>query len=372
MRRFIVNDREVTMDSTIYKKERLVDVAEAVRTELFSQGVTQEQIDTMRRVADNIGFSYPEGTHFEPLDNLWLDYEVQRLSLPKHIHKTIMAKYDPRLHGPAQAARIINNEDRGYNPNEILIYDGQMRSLAACLLGYTEVPMLVVTTEDASYPSYAFEQLNHSAVAKLTPGDLHKNRLTRFKLGNTEQDNRDARTLEDQFEANNIDLQDKAQRKSEKYKGSNLYFMSHFAYAYKGLAVDRTGGVVNSVLKAIKKIYPMDKEIDQGVFIGLVELARLDRVNKPVLDGVNANWMEEVLKYACMSFDETAILHSTTKKQQQHISPGATWTAPQCMSNMLRELYIINGGTELNLPTHGEGQCMKLATNPLPSIQFVS
>jgi hypothetical protein len=372
MRRFIVNDQEVTMDSTIYKKERLVDVAEAVRTELFSQGVTQEQIDTMRRVADNIGFSYPEGTHFEPLDNLWLDYEVQRLSLPKHIHKTIMAKYDPRLHGPAQAARIINNEDRGYNPDEILIYDGQMRSLAACLLGYTEVPILVVTTEDASYPSYAFEQLNHSAVAKLTPGDLHKNRLTRFKLGNNEADNADARTLEDQFEANDIDLQDKAQRKSEKYKGSNLYFMSHFAYAYKGLAVDRTGGVVNSVLKAIKKIYPMDKEIDQGVFIGLVELARLDRVNKPVLDGVNADWMEEVLKYACMSFDETAILHSTTKKQQQHISPGATWTAPQCMSNMLRELYIINGGTELNLPTHGEGQCMKLATNPLPSIQFVS
>jgi len=167
-------------------------------------------------------------------------------------------------------------------------------------------------------------------------------------------------------------LQDKAQRKSEKYKGSNLYFMSHFAYAYKGLAVDKTGGVVHNVLRAIKKMYPLDKEIDQGIFIGLVELARLDRVNKPVLDKANPEWMEEVLKYARMSFDESAVLHSTTKKQLQHISPGASWSAPQSMANMLRELYTINGGTELNLPTHGAGASMLLKENPLPSIQFAS
>ena len=364
------------MDSIIYKKESLVKVAEAVKNELFSQGVTQEQIDAMRKNADRNkaekGIDYPEGTSFLPLDNLWLDYEVQRLAIPKHIHKTIMAKYDPRLHNPAQAAKITDNEDKGYNPDEILIYDGQQRSIAACLLGYTEVPILVVTTDDPAYPSYAFEQLNHSAVAKLTPGDLHKNRLTRYKLGNHEPDNKDAWVLEEQFVANDIDLQDKAQRKSEKYKGSNLYFMSHFAYAYKGLAVDRSGNVVHNVLRAIKKMYPLDKEIDQGVFIGLVELARLDRVNKPVLDKANPEWMEEVLKYARMSFDESGVLHSTTKKQQQHISPGASWTAPQCMANMLRELYIRNGGTELNLPTHGAGASMLIDSNPLPSIQFVS
>lgn len=89
------------MDSTIYKKEPLTKIAEAVKNELFAQGVTQEQIDKMRENADRIGFDYPEGTSFLPLDNLWLDYEVQRLAIPKHIHKTIMAKYDPRLHNPA-------------------------------------------------------------------------------------------------------------------------------------------------------------------------------------------------------------------------------------------------------------------------------
>ena len=73
-----------------------------------------------------------------------------------------------------------------------------------------------------------------------------------------------------------------------------------------------------------------------------------------------------------MSFDESAVLHSTTKKQQQHISPGATWQAPKCMANMLKELYEINGGTELNLPTEGAGASMLLKENPLPSIQFAS
>jgi len=82
--------------------------------------------------------------------------------------------------------------------------------------------------------------------------------------------------------------------------------------------------------------------------------------------------MVEVLKYAKKSFNSSAVLHQTTKAQLQHIMEGASWDAPKSMANMLRELYLINGGEELKLPTHGTGSSMQLATNPLPSIQFAS
>ena len=36
---------------------------------------------------------------------------------------------------------------------------------------------------------------------------------------------------------------------------------------------------------------------------------------------------------------------------------------------MLRELYIANGGEELNLP-NGKGAGLQLDTNPMPAIRF--
>ena len=108
------------------------------------------------------------------------------------------------------------------------------------------------------------------------------------------------------------------------------------------------------------------------MYIGLYELARLDLQSKPALYQASESWMVEVLQFAKKSFNSSAVLHQTTKAQLQHIMEGASWDAPKSMANMLRELYIINGGTELKLPTHGKGSSMQLATNPLPSIQFVS
>ncbi len=358
--------------STTYLKKTLHEVADEVKNHLLSDGVTPEDIQAYRKQADTNGFDYPKGTEFVDTELLWLDYEVQRVAIPKHIHKTIMARYDHRVHAPAQACRIIDNEHLGYDPDQILVYDGQQRSCAARLLGFEKVPCLVVVTKDPAFPSYAFEQLNETGVKKLLPSDLHKNCLTRYKLGSREEKNVLARTLQDQFDNNEVDLQDKNSRKSATLCGPNEYFMSHFKYAYKGINIDKTGKIVNDILSAIKEVFPRQEEIDQGVYIGLWEIARLDMQSKPELYKANPNWMVEVLKYAKLSFKSSATLHTTTKAQLQHIMEGASWDAPKFMANMLRELYIINGGTELKLPTHGTGSSMQLATNPLPSIQFAS
>lgn len=362
--------------SETYLKKSLREVAEEVKNQLLSDGLTPKDIQSYRKQADTNGFDYPIGTIFRDVDDLWLDYEVQRVAIPKHIHKTIMARYDHRVHSPAQACRIIGHEDKGYDPEQILVYDGQQRSLAACLLGFDKVPCLVVDTKDPAFPSYAFEQLNETGVKKLLPSDLHKNCLTRYKLGSREPRNKQARCLQNQFDDNEIDLQDKNSRKSVNLCGPNEYFMSHFKYAQKGINLDPTGKVLYDILSAIKRVFPRQEEIDQGVFIGLWELARLDMQSKPELYQTNETWMVEVLNYAKMSFKSSKVLHQTTKAQLQHIMEGASWDAPKFMANMLRELYVINGRgvvcARLKLPTHGTGSSMQLETNPLPSIRFIS
>jgi hypothetical protein len=355
--------------STTYLKKSLREVAEEVKLHLLSEGVTPEEIAQYRTNADKNGFDYPIGTTFRDVDELWLDYEVQRVALPKHIHKTIMAQYDHRVHAPAQACKI--QEDDRYDPDQVLVYDGQQRSIAATLLGYDKVPCIVVETKDPAFPSYAFEQLNETGVKKLTPGDLHKNCLTRHKLGSREPKNVLAHTLQYQFDQNLIDLEDKGTRNSDRSGGKD-YFFSHFNYAYKGINVDTKGKVLNDILNAIQTVFPRQEEIDQGVFIGLYELARLDLQSKPELYEASPNWMIEVLQFAKKSFSSSEKLHKKTKEQLQHIMPGASWDAPRYMSAMLRELYEANGGEELNLPSHGKGSGLQLKTNSIPSIKLVS
>jgi len=333
--------------------KKFTDVVEEVRLELeASKGITQEKISAMRARVDGNGHDFPDGSNFVPFADQWLDYEVQRAAIPDHI-LNIMKNYDPRLCGPASACQV-DGEDY------TTIYDGQQRSIATALLGYTAGPCNVVQTDDAAFPSYAFEMLNETGVKRLTPGDLHRNALTRYRLGSREIKNVKARTLQDQFDANAIDLEDKGTRKSANLRGNNDYFFSHFKYAYKGIELDQSGGVLDQILHAIRTVFPLQEEIDQGCFIGLYELARLD--TRQELDG---DWMVQVLSTAKKQFSSSATVHAKAKMQWAHVMPGATWSAPSAMSNFLRELYIMAGGT-IDLPYHGEGASMQVATNPAP------
>ena len=339
--------------------ERLVkkftDVVEEVRLQLEAEfGITQEQLDAFRKRVDANGHSFPTGSNMVAIDALYLDYEVQRAAIAKHI-LNIIKNYDPRLCTPASACKVDGQE-------YTTLYDGQQRSIATALLGFTEVPATVVETDDPAFPSYAFEMLNETGVARLTPGDMHRNALTRYRLGSRESRNVKARTLQDQFDAVGIDLQDKSSRKSATLRGNNDYFFSHFKYAYKGIEVDLAGGVLHDILDAIVSVFPLQEEVDQGCFIGLYELSRLDTRQE-----LTGDWMKQVLKSAKKYFNSSATVHSKAKMQWAYVNPGATWSAPSAMSNFLRELHILDGGS-LDLPYHGEGALMQVATNPAPQL----
>lgn len=336
---------------------RLTDVIEEVKITLAAEyGISQEQLDALRARVDANGHKFPVGSMMLPIAMLWIDYEVQRDVIVKHII-SIIKRYDPRLCSPASACTDVFDIDNQRSP--IMTFDGQHRTIATALLGFDAVPCIVVETDDIQFPSYAFEECNMST-KKLGPQDIHRNRLTRYKLGSREQKNVVARTLQDQFDNTGVDLEDKGTRKSPGMRGDNDYFFSHFKYAEKAIEADASGKLIYNILNSITSVFPMQEEVDQGVFIGLYELARLDQNHQELPEG----WMHDVLAKVKQTFKSSAIVHSKAKRQWEHVNPGATWSAPSAMSNFLREVYMLNGGM-MNLPYHGEGAKMQVATNPV-------
>ena len=339
---------------------KLSDVIAEVKLTLAAEhSISQEQLDALRARVDTNGHKFPVGSMMLPIDLLWIDYEVQRDVIIKHII-SIIKRYDPRLCAPASACTDTFDINNQRSP--IMTFDGQHRTIATALLGFDAVPCIVVETDDIQFPSYAFEECNMST-KKLGPQDIHRNRLTRYKLGSREQKNVIARTLQDQFDNTGVDLEDKGTRKSASMRGDNDYFFSHFKYAEKAIEADNSGKLIYSILDAITTFFPMQEEIDQGVFIGLYELARLDQNHRELPEG----WMRDVLAKVKQTFKSSAIVHSKAKRQWEHVNPGATWSAPSAMSNFLREVYMMNGGM-LNLPYHGEGAKMQVATNPVSGL----
>jgi hypothetical protein len=335
---------------------KLTDVAREVETQLKAHyNVTQEQLDAWRTAA-RLSQPFPISNMIST-DMLWIDYEVQRDVLHKHIIN-IMKKWDSRICSPVSACTIPGND-------RIDAYDGQHRTIAALILGFKEIPCAVVETTDSNFASFAFEMLNDTGVRRLNPGDLHRNALVRYKNGSRDVKNVLARTMQDQFDALEIDLQDKGSRASDNLRGDHTYFFSHFKYAQKGIELDPTGTTLNNILSAIQTVFPTQEEIDQGVFIGLYELQRFAReCNMKLPEG----WMVTLLKSLKTTFKSSHLVHSKAKIQWEHSHPGAGWVAPTAMANFMRELHMMNGG-KIQLPTHGAGAAVGItAGNYAPGL----
>ncbi len=326
---------------------KLTDVIAEVEKQLRAHyNVSEKDLAAWRARAKALSHRFPVSNMIQ-IEDLWIDYEVQRDVLHKHIIN-IMKKWDPRICSPGSACRMIGK------PN-IYLYDAQHRTIAAGILGFTEIPCAVVETDDPNFASYAFEMLNDTGVKRLTPGDLHRNALVRYKNGSRDSKVVHARTMQDQFDAVGIDLQDKGSRASDNLRGDNDYFFSHFKYAQKGIEVDEKGRVLFDILTAIKDSFPLQEEIDQGVYIGLYELHRISSTNPN--EKLPAGWMKTLLESIKPTFKSSSLIHAKAKVQWEHVNPGSTWSAPSAMANFMRELHIRNGG-KLNLPYHGEGAKM--------------
>lgn len=321
---------------------KLTDVISEVEQHLKKHlDVTDKDLTAWRNRAQALSHKFPVSTMIK-IEDLWIDYEVQRDVLYKHIIN-IMKKWDPRVCSPGSACRIKGMSN-------IYLYDAQHRTIAAGILGFTEIPCAVVETDDPNFASYAFELLNDTGVKRLTPGDLHRNALVRYKNGSRDVKVVKARKMQDQFDRTKVDLQDKNSRASTTLCGDNPYFFSHFKYAQKGIEIDESGKVLYNILDAITTVFPDDEEVDQGVFIGLYELHRIG-------DRLPDGWMVTLLQSISKIFKSSSLVHAKARAQWSHVRPGASWSAPEAMSNFMREIHVIGGGN-LSLSYHGEGSKM--------------
>jgi hypothetical protein len=335
---------------------KLTDVVAEVERHLKAHfKITTKQLDSWRAAVLLSPNKFPNSTMVAIAD-MFIDYEVQRDVIYKHIIN-ILKKWDARICSPGSACCI------GTDPR-IFLYDAQHRTIAAALLGYTEIPCAVVDTTDPNFASYAFELLNDTGVKRLGPSDLHRNALVRYKNGSKDKKNVLAYKMQQAFDGIGVDLEDKNTRNNPNLRGDNDYFFSHFKYAQKVMDVEKEGDVLRNILTAITTAYPRQEEIDQGTFIGLLELQKLAGTKN---NGLPADWMVKVLELVKKTFKSSHLLHDKCKVQFEHKFPGAAWSAPSAMSEFIRELYMINGG-KLSLPTHGTGACLDVAVNPAPGL----
>lgn len=326
---------------------KLTDVIAEVEARLIQDfNVSKALLNSWKAKAQTSPYAFPISTTV-PIDAMWIDYEVQRDVLYKHIIN-IMKKWDSRVCSPGSACRLLGNDT-------IYLYDAQHRTIAAGLLGFTDLPCAVVETNDPNFASFAFELLNDTGVKRLNPGDLHRNALVRYKNNVRDTKVVAARVMQDQFDSCHVDLEDKNTRKSANLCGSNYHFFSHFKYAQKAIEVNQHGSVLKNILEAITNVFTKDAEIDQGVFIGLYELQRLQSSTTNV--ELPYGWMVTLLNSIKHTFNSSAIVHAKCKDQWEFKNPGATWSAPSAMSNFMREVHMRNGG-KLNLMYHGTGSTM--------------
>jgi hypothetical protein len=321
----------------------LSDVAKETLAELKeNHSFTDKELERIRARIKSTGYGFPIGLALLKFDSIWIDYEVQRDVIVKHV-LNIIRKFDPRIVGAASCVRLPKSKF----PNRFYAYDGQHRMLAMWILGYTEVPACYVETDNERFASEAFEILNDSGIKKIGKPDLHRIRLNLFAKGSEDKLVLQARKMQDQFDALKIDLQEANKRINPKQCGPNKYWFSHFDYALKGIGQDPTGTTLHEILDAIKTTWPADEEIDQGVFIGLWQLnnwAKEMCVTQP------KGWMKTVLKEVAKDFNSSHTVHAMAKAQWKHVV--GNWSAPDGAAKFLREVYKLHGG-KMTLPYIG-------------------
>jgi hypothetical protein len=114
----------------------LSSVAEEVLAELkLNHNFTDTELDRIKTRIKSTGYGFPIGLALLNINDIWIDYEVQRDVIIKHV-LNIIRKFDPRIVGAASCVRLPKSKF----PNRYYAYDGQHRSLAMWILGYTTIP----------------------------------------------------------------------------------------------------------------------------------------------------------------------------------------------------------------------------------------
>ena len=323
------------------KVKMLLDVVEEVRKEApddvpnWSKRYEEAKVNLKNQLGK--GRKLPLGTEAHPLEDFAFNYSVQRDVRAGHV-MNIMKKFDPRVCCPVSAVRRSDSKT-------LYIFDGQHRAVALSLLGYENIPVTIVETDEPAFDAEAFEIVNDSGILRAGTEEIHRCLLHRYKMGETETERVvTAHVVQEIFDECKIDLEPKRVRKSPGKCGPNKHYFSHFDYAYKGIKMAGGPGL-RDALMAIKTVYGDEDggEINQGLFIGLMKQYQMGSEAKR-LSRLPDDWMLKMLESMKKVCPSGVLVHSAAKKQWQHAN-GVGWDAPVAMAHLLREVYLIEDGT---------------------------
>ena len=332
----------------------LSDVAKEVLQKLKDEhGVTDKQLTQLKQRVFNSTYRFPLGGIRVPIDVVWIDYEVQRDVIIKHI-LDLLKKWDNRICQPAACnthpdlVELIDEVKNIYRFKKLFVYDAQHRCVTQAVLGFTEVHVTVVIDDDPTFASYAF-RISNSIIKKIGRPDKHRNNLRLHSLNVHDDETIIAYNLQVAFDKSKVDLLEIASREKLSAQEKKKWYFSHFDYAYKPMGSDKSGDTVKRILKAMTTVWPNEEMLDNCVFIGL---HHMNDMVKSLAVKLPADWMTQVCAKVAESFDNSRVL---SRAAERHIkwTTGGQWTVPVSMYKFMRELYRMNGGT-LVIPGDGE------------------
>lgn len=284
----------------------------------------------------------PKGGTEVPITALWLDYEVQRDVIIKHI-LSLLKNWDNRICQPAACNTTPDLIE--FDGNEIVsidrlyIYDAQHRAIVQVILGFLTIYTTIVVDSDPKFASHAFRQANTNT-KKIGQPDQHRNALRLHGLGLYDDDTLQARHLQDQFDRLGIDFIEETKWDIDPNK--QKYNMSHFQYAKSPMKTDPSGKTAGQILEAIITAWPDNEKISNGVYIGL---SKMNESRKAKGIKLPDDWMTQLCVNLAQSFNDPFVMVDAARRHALWLSRSKTWEVPDNMHKFMREIYYLNGGT---------------------------
>lgn len=333
---------------------KLSDVAKEVLQKLKDEhGVTDKQLAFLRSRVANSKYMHPIGGVLVSIAVLWIDYEVQRDVIIKHI-LALLNKWDNRICQPSACnthpslVTVIDEENRIYEFKKLFIYDAQHRSVTQAILGFDHLYVTVVIDDDPTFASYAFRTAN-SIVKKIGAPDKHRNNLRLYHLNVHDDETIPAYNLQTAFDESKVDLMEIHNWEKTPVGEKNNFYFSHFDYASKPMGSDKSGDTVRKILKAMTTVWSKEPSLDNCVFIGL---HRMNEAVKSLAVKLPDDWMTQVCQKVAESYNNSRVL---SRAAERHIkwTTGGQWSVSESMYKFMREVYRMNGG-KLVIPGDGE------------------
>ena len=266
------------------KKIRLLDVVEEVKERLAKNpkwpGILKSAMNRLEDSSskkNSFADDLPQGGVDIPLEDIWVNYDIQRDVNDNHI-MGIIERFLPSVCTPSSAVKIKEKDGKLI----IYVYDGQHRAVILAILGLSFVRCSLHETDDETFPAKAFRIVNESGIQLPSKLELYRTSLYRLMHGDhsvkKDKDVREAERIYEIGQKAKVDWIDKKNLKVKRRQDERQHEHYFTMISLIEKEVQGTSGIgddaVVDIFNSIKNVYTADKypEIEQGFYLGLYDM----------------------------------------------------------------------------------------------------